>query len=136
MFIAATATRSVAFALLLALPHHRPVEPRSGTHVASEAQAGSANADVMRRICRVTAYCDRGTTASGVESGVGQCAAPIDIPFGSRIHIPELGRTFLVTDRTARRFRHNTVDLFIPTRAACLQFGRRYLVCEILPPLE
>lgn len=134
MIIAATATRSAAFALVLALPYHRPVEPRSGTHV--EAKAGSVNAAVMRRICRVTAYCDRGTTASGVESGVGQCAAPIDIPFGSRIHIPELGRTFLVTDRTARRFRHNTVDVFMPTRAACLQFGRRYLVCEILPPLE
>lgn len=134
MLIAATATRSVAFALLLALPYHRPVEPRTSTYV--EAEAGSANTGVMRRICRVTAYCDRGTTASGVQSGVGQCAAPIDIPFGSRIHIPELGRTFLVTDRTARRFRHNTVDIFIPTRAACLQFGRQYLVCEILPPLE
>lgn len=134
MLIAATATRSVAFALLLALPYHRPVEPRSGPLV--EAQAGSTNTGVMRRICRVTAYCDRGTTASGVESGVGQCAAPIDIPFGSRIHIPELDRTFLVTDRTARRFRHNTVDIFIPTREACLQFGRRYLICEFLPPLE
>ena len=135
MLIAAAAvTRLVAFALLVALPHHRPVEPRSGPRV--EAEAAAPNTGVMRRICRVTAYCDRGTIASGVESGVGQCAAPIDIPFGSRIHIPELGRTFLVTDRTARRFRHNTVDLFIPTREACLQFGRQYLICEVLPPLD
>ena len=136
MLLAATATRSLALALLLALPYHRPVEPRSGPHVEAEAEAGAAKAGAMRRICRVTAYCDRGTTASGVESGVGQCAAPIDIPFGSRIHIPELDRTFLVTDRTARRFRHNTVDIFIPTREACLQFGRQYLICEVLPPLE
>ena len=82
------------------------------------------------RICRVTAYCDRGTTASGVQSGVGQCAAPGDIPFGSTVYIPQLDRTFVVTDRTARRFRRNTVDIFISSREACLEFGRSYLKCE------
>lgn len=82
------------------------------------------------RICRVTAYCDRGTTAAGVPAGPGQCAAPADIPFGSRVYIPALGRTFIVTDRTHRRFRHNTVDLFIPSRRSCRAFGRQYLKCE------
>ncbi len=84
----------------------------------------------VRRICRVTAYCDRGLTASGVPSGLGQCAAPADIPFGSLVYIPQLNRTFVVTDRTHERFRHNTVDLFMPERSACLQFGRNYLECE------
>lgn len=88
------------------------------------------------RVCRVTAYCDRGLTAAGVPSGVGQCAAPADIPFGSRIYIPALDRTFIVTDRTAQRFRHNTVDLFIPDRRACKTFGRQYLECEIAIPAE
>lgn len=90
----------------------------------------------LYRVYRVTAYCDRGTTAAGVPSGVGQCAAPADIPFGSRIYIPELDRTFIVTDRTALRFRHNTVDLFMPDRATCKHFGRRYLECEITVPSE
>lgn len=92
--------------------------------------------ELFYRVCRVTAYCDRGLTAAGVPSGVGQCAAPADIPFGSRIYIATLDRTFIVTDRTARRFRHNTVDLFIPNRRECKTFGRQYLECEIAIPTE
>jgi|GEM_PF-6600751 len=92
--------------------------------------------DPFYRIYRVTAYCDRGLTAAGVASGEGQCAAPADIPFGSRIYIPELDQTFIVTDRTAKRFRHNTVDLFIAERRDCIQFGRQYLECEITFPAD
>ena len=92
--------------------------------------------EVIYRVCRVTAYCDRGLTAAGVPSGFGQCAAPADIPFGSQIYIPALNRAFIVTDRTARRFRHNTVDLFIPGRGDCKRFGRRYLECEIAIPTD
>ncbi|HMQ16603.1 MAG TPA: hypothetical protein PKC49_11580, partial [Phycisphaerae bacterium] len=91
-------------------------------------------AECERRVFRVTAYCDIGLTASGVPSGVGQCAAPADIPFGSRIYVPELDATFVVTDRTHKRFRHNTVDLFIPSKSRCLEFGRHYLECVILAP--
>ena len=92
--------------------------------------------DSIYRVYRVTAYCDRGQTAAGVPSGIGQCAAPADIPFGARIHIPALDRTFIVTDRTARRFRHNTVDLFIPDRDDCMSFGRQYLECQIAIPTD
>ena len=88
------------------------------------------------RVYRVTAYCDRGLTAVGVPSGVGQCAAPADVPFGARVYIPALDRVFIVTDRTAKRFRQNTVELFMPSRAACKRFGRQYLECEILLPVE
>lgn len=79
------------------------------------------------RHLRITAYADRGLTAAGVPSGVGQCAAPADIPFGALIYIPELQRTFVVTDRTAQRFRRNTIDIFIADRSECLRFGRHYL---------
>jgi rare lipoprotein A len=89
---------------------------------------------VRRRVLRVTAYCDNGVTASGIRSGVGQCAAPRDVPFGSKIYIPALRRTFVVTDRTHPRFRHNTVDIFIPSEMKCLRFGRSYLECHITPP--
>lgn len=88
----------------------------------------------VQRTCRVTAYCDRGVTASGVRSGVGQCAAPADIPLGSVVYIPSLKRYFVVTDRTHRRFRHNTVDLFIPNAGDCREFGRKYLSCEFVIP--
>ncbi len=89
----------------------------------------------IRRVCRVTAYCDRGITASGLWSGIGQCAAPSYIPLGSTVYVPALGRRFVVTDRTHPRFRHNTVDIFIPTEYQCVRFGRKYLECEFtLPP--
>jgi 3D (Asp-Asp-Asp) domain-containing protein len=103
------------------------IEPETELHYQPES---------LYRVYRVTAYCDRGQTAAGVPSGIGQCAAPADIPFGARIHIPALGRTFIVTDRTARRFRHNTVDLFIPDRDDCMSFGRQYLECEITIPAD
>ncbi|MCK4340921.1 MAG: 3D domain-containing protein [Phycisphaerae bacterium] len=90
----------------------------------------------LYRICRVTAYCDRGITASGVHSGVGQCAAPGYIPLGSTVYVPALNRTFVVTDRTHRRFRQSTVDIFIPSKRQCRQFGRQYLECEFTVPAE
>lgn len=88
--------------------------------------------DRVLRVCRVTAYCDRGTTAAGVQSGLGQCAAPGDIPFGTLVYIPALDRTFVVTDRTHRRFRRSTVDLFLPSCDDCIQFGRNFLECEFI----
>lgn len=108
----------------------------TGLRPAGAGVGGEAAGVRLLRICRVTAYCDRGTTAAGVPSGVGQCAAPSYIPFGSRIHIPALGRTFVVTDRTHRRFRNSTVDIFMPSKEDCRRFGRRFLECEIViePP--
>jgi rare lipoprotein A len=88
----------------------------------------------LRRVCRVTAYCDRGLTAAGTRAGVGQCAAPEDIPFGTRVYIPALKRSFIVTDRTHPRFRRNTVDIFLPSESICQKFGQRYLECEFILP--
>ncbi len=102
---------------------------------AREVVAGGRHAKrTIYRVCRVTAYCDRGTTAAGTQSGVGQCAAPADIPLGSKVYIPELGRTFVVTDRTHQRFRRSTVDIFVPSKELCRRFGRNYLECEFTVP--
>ena len=79
-----------------------PLDEHSGLQ---EPDGRTEEVRLVVRICRVTAYCDRGRTASGVQSGVGQCAAPGAIPFGSTVYIPQLDRSFVVTDRPARRFR-------------------------------
>jgi 3D (Asp-Asp-Asp) domain-containing protein len=104
--------------------------PSAAAHNTKPLLEHRSSSRTVQRVCRVTAYCDRGLTAAGVNSGVGQCAAPADIPLGSVVYIPVLQRKFVVTDRTHRRFRHNTVDLFIPSEAQCRKFGRRYLDCE------
>lgn len=88
------------------------------------------------RVCRVTAYCDHGLTAAGTRAGVGQCAAPEDIPFGTKVYIPALKRSFIVTDRTHPRFRRNTVDIFLPAESMCQKFGQRYLECEFILPAK
>jgi rare lipoprotein A len=113
-----------------------PFETIPTAVIESEKEEVEYESELFYRVCRVTAYCDRGLTAAGVPSGVGQCAAPADIPFGSRIYIRALDRTFLVTDRTAKRFRRNTVDLFIPDCRECKTFGRQYLECEIAIPTK
>lgn len=92
-----------------------------------------ANPSETRESCpvlRITAYHDRGVTASGCRSGPGQCAAPAWVPFGSRVHVPGVG-WLRVTDRTARRFRANTVDVWLPTHRKCIKFGVRYLPVRI-----
>ncbi len=122
------------------IPELVELEPAdTGTQIAREDPVSTPAADAddrgtLTRRYRVTAYCDRGLTAAGVLSGLGQCAAPANIPFGSIIYIPQLNRSFVVTDRTHRRFRTNTVDLFFATEAECRQFGRRYLDCQIRIP--
>ena len=89
---------------------------------------------IIHRVCRVTAYCDRGTTAAGTQAGVGQCAAPGDIPFGTVVYIPALDRTFVVTDRTHKRFRKSTVDLFVPGCRDAKEFGLNFFeVVFVLP---
>jgi 3D (Asp-Asp-Asp) domain-containing protein len=121
----------------LLLPHGATRVPGAGSMTsAADGEQLEYQETTFYRVCRITAYCDRGLTAAGVRSGVGQCAAPADIPFGARVYIPALDRTFIVTDRTARRFRHNTVDLFIPDRGECLKFGCRYRECEITIPTQ
>jgi 3D (Asp-Asp-Asp) domain-containing protein len=113
-----------------------PLAPIPSAVIEPEPEELEYQPDPVGRVCRVTAYCDRGLTAAGVPSGLGQCAAPSDIPFGALVYIPALDRTFVVTDRTARRFRYNTVDLFIPNRRDCKSFGCQYLECEITIPAE
>lgn len=102
--------------------------------VSSEQVGDIPTERIVRRVCRVTAYTDRGTTAAGTQSGVGQCAAPGDIPFGTIVYIPALDRTFVATDRTHKRFRKSTVDLFMTNNRAAKEFGLNYFeVVFILP---
>lgn len=78
---------------------------------------------------RVTAYHDRGVTASGRWTKSGQCAAPSWVPFGSIVVVA--GREYVVTDRTAKRFRRNTVDIWLPTHAECVKHGVKWQTVTI-----
>ncbi|MDA8210365.1 MAG: 3D domain-containing protein [Clostridia bacterium] len=74
----------------------------------------------------------RGITASGVRARRWHTiAASRSYPFGTRIHIPALGKTFVVQDRGGA-IRGNRLDLFVGDRKEALRFGRRRLVGIVL----
>ncbi len=80
-----------------------------------------------------TAYCDVGTTASGKRTRELTCAAPKEIPFGTKIKVSGTGtsydgKIYEVTDRGGKVNLVNGVyhfDLWIPSRDACIKFGSR-----------
>ena len=56
------------------------------------------------------------------------CAAPESVPFGSIVHIEELG-DFIVTDRGKAIVQDNNVyciDIYVSTHEEALQYGRQY----------
>lgn len=74
----------------------------------------------------------KGITASGVRAGRWHTvAASRGIPFGTRIHFPALGKTFVVLDRGGQ-IRGNRIDLFVGSRTEAVKFGRRKLEGVIL----
>ena len=61
------------------------------------------------------------------------CAAPSNVPLGSWVVIDGFG--WRVTDRTAKRFRNDRVDLYFgKNRAAALKWGKRKMQVLIITP--
>lgn len=89
---------------------------------------------IERRVMRVTAYTandkgmnGRGITANGERAQEGRTiAAPKEIPLGSEIFIPDLGKTFVVTDRGGAIY-NDRLDLFMEKRKDAMDFGVQYL---------
>jgi hypothetical protein len=71
----------------------------------------------------VTAYCHRSRTALGTRPHLGTCAGPRRY-LGRYVRIG--GQRYRVEDTCGRGF-----DIWMPTRKACLKFGRRRLDVQI-----
>lgn len=80
-----------------------------------------------------TAYCGRGRTANGSRPNEHTCAAPKEIPFGTKIKVGGTGtkfdgRIYTVTDRGGAIKKVNgryIFDLWLPSNKECINFGRR-----------
>ncbi len=77
-----------------------------------------------------TAYCDKGTTASGIRSQVGVIAVdPRVIPLGTRLYVESKDGSWsygvCVAGDTGGAIKGNIVDLFYDSYSQCIQFGRR-----------
>lgn len=93
---------------------------------------------IESRMMRVTAYTDsdkgmngKGITANGEKTLQGQTiAADSSMPFGTQIYIPELGKTFTVTDRGGD-ITGDRLDMYMESREDALEFGNRELEVRI-----
>lgn len=83
---------------------------------------------------RITAYTasdrgmnGKGITANGEHAIEGRTiAADQSIPFGTQIYIPELGKTFVVTDRGGA-IHGDRLDLYMERYDDAMEFGVREL---------
>ena len=78
-----------------------------------------------------TGYCLRGTTATGIPTGWGVVAVdPAVIPLGTRMSIP--GSAEGVAADTGPAVRGATIDLWFPTCAQALAWGRKVVSIRLL----
>jgi 3D (Asp-Asp-Asp) domain-containing protein/peptidoglycan hydrolase CwlO-like protein len=77
-----------------------------------------------------TGYCLRGTTATGIPVGWGVIATdPSFIPLGTRMFVPGYGEG--VAADTGSAVKGAVIDLWFPTCAQALQWGRRTLTITL-----
>jgi 3D (Asp-Asp-Asp) domain-containing protein len=78
-----------------------------------------------------TGYCLRGTTATGIPTGWGVVAVdPAVIPLGTKMSIPGYGDG--VAADTGPAVRGATIDLWFPTCAQALAWGRKVVTITLL----
>lgn len=76
-----------------------------------------------------TAYCETGLTASGQHPYFGS-AAGNRWPFGTRLHIVELGRDVIINDRIGRG---SELDIAFPGNCpAARAYGRRTITIQVV----
>lgn len=119
--LAPAPTRSAARANVEAAP---PPQPAATTVPAASAAAPAAAAAGRTLTVTVTGYAISGRTATGVPTGWGVVAVdPSVIPLGTRMTIPGYGEG--VAADVGGAVRGATIDVWFPSRAQALAWGRR-----------
>lgn len=85
-----------------------------------------------KTILNCTAYTATGNaTASGVMPQANHTIASWSgLPFGTKIYIPSIGKTYTVEDRGGA-VTEGIIDIYMDTYDECIQFGRQYLEAYI-----
>ena len=106
--------------------------------ISSQASRGEPAQRIESRVMQVTAYSlgdkgmnDKGITANGEKALEGRTiAADSSIPFGTQIYIPQLGKTFTVTDRGGA-IKGDRLDMYMENRKDAIKFGAPDLAVQI-----
>lgn len=89
----------------------------------------------VKRTLKVKAYAYTGhsMTSTGKVPKAGRTIAvdPRIIPYGSKIYIPALGRTYIAED-CGGGIKGNKVDIYMSSNRECYNFGVKYLTIHIL----
>lgn len=73
-----------------------------------------------------------GITASGKRVQAKRTiACPPSLPFGTRVYIPEMNRTYVCEDRGSA-IKGKRLDVYITSRSKAMDFGRRRMEVEII----
>src|SRR5436309_13724854 len=82
-----------------------------------------------------TAYAQQGVTASGEYTHTHVVAAdPELLPLGTRIKVTRAGRysgEYVVAD-TGSKIEGRKLDIYLPSEAACMKFGKRRVKVKVL----
>ena len=79
----------------------------------------------------VTSYSLRGATFTGTRARRGVCAVdPRHVPLGSRLFIPGYG--WAKAEDTGRKVRGRRLDVWLPSRGACLRWGVQRLRVRLM----
>ena len=120
----AAEVRTAAVAAAAPAPQLAPVEAAGQPIVTSPAPPGTLTVTS-------TGYALRGRTATGIPTAPGVVAVdPSVIPLGTRMSIPGYG--IGIAADTGGAVQGNTIDLWFPTTAQALQWGRRTVTITLL----
>jgi 3D (Asp-Asp-Asp) domain-containing protein len=102
---------------------------------AESSETPKSQSDGTMRVV-ATAYCQRGTTKSGVDAQPGIVAAdPRFLPLGTVLRIigppRQYGGIYTVMD-TGSAVKGRTVDIFMPSCAGAVHFGRRTMRVRVI----
>lgn len=80
-----------------------------------------------------TAYAGDGITSTGTTPKVGRTIAvdPNVIPYGTKVYIPSLGRTYIAED-CGGAIKGNKIDIFMSSESQCNSWGVRNIEIQIL----
>lgn len=103
------------------------------TKASTSSKKSSSSKVVSTMTVSATAYAGDGITSTGTTPKVGRTIAvdPSMIPYGTKVYIPVLGKTYIAED-CGGAIKGNKIDIFMASESQCNSWGVRNIEIQIL----